>query len=103
MVRLARPSYESSTGWRWPILPRPSGEKRRAGATLEDGLKSLEIILAAEESRAGSPPSLPFNSPYSLRMRILLMIDWNRGRGGAEAHALRCVTLSEAAGDQVCL
>ena len=36
-------------------------------------------------------------------MRILLMIDWNRGRGGAEAHALAVRDGLRAAGDEVCL
>ncbi len=34
-------------------------------------------------------------------MRILLIIDWNRGRGGAEAHALRLRDGLKAAGDEV--
>ena len=34
-------------------------------------------------------------------MRILLMIDWNRGRGGAENHALALRAGLEAAGDEV--
>ncbi len=34
-------------------------------------------------------------------MRVLLMLDWNRGRGGAEAHALRLRDGLLAAGDDV--
>lgn len=34
-------------------------------------------------------------------MRVLLMLDWNRGRGGAEAHALRLREGLLAAGDEV--
>ena len=34
-------------------------------------------------------------------MRILLMLDWNRGRGGAEAYALTLRAGLEAAGDEV--
>jgi len=34
-------------------------------------------------------------------MRVLLMLEWNRGRGGAEAHALRLRDGLLAAGDEV--
>ncbi len=34
-------------------------------------------------------------------MRVLLMLDWNRGRGGAESHALRVREGLLAAGDEV--
>ena len=34
-------------------------------------------------------------------MRVLLMLDWNRGRGGAEAHALHLRDGLRAAGDDV--
>src|SRR5262245_25667635 len=34
-------------------------------------------------------------------MRILLIIDWNRGRGGAEAYALRLRDGLKAAGDEI--
>ena len=60
VARLARPSYESSyrTALADFVGVLHGGTPR--GASLEDGLRSLDIVLAAEESaRTSRPASLP--------------------------------------------
>jgi predicted dehydrogenase len=64
MVRLARPSYESSYRMALTDFARTIHGEAPRGATLEDGWRSLEIVLAAEEaSRQGHAVTM---SPVSL-------------------------------------
>jgi len=63
IMRLARPSYESSYRRALAGFAAAISGGTPDGAGLEDGLRSLEIVLAAEEaSRRGTPIALPFDS-----------------------------------------
>jgi myo-inositol 2-dehydrogenase/D-chiro-inositol 1-dehydrogenase len=60
IARLVRPSYEPSYRAALADFVRAIRGGPLRGAGLEDGVRSLEIVLAAEESaRAGRPVSLP--------------------------------------------
>jgi predicted dehydrogenase len=59
IVRLARPSYESSYRGALAAFAAAIAGGTAGGAGLDDGLRSLEIVLAAEEaSRRESPVTL---------------------------------------------
>ena len=63
MRRLASPSYESSYRSALADFLQAIGGGALQGAGLDDGLRSLEIVLAAEESSlTGRPVKLPFAS-----------------------------------------
>ena len=63
LVRLARPSYESSYRMALADFVRTIRGEAPRSATLEDGWKSLEIVLAAEAaSRQGHAITLPLDS-----------------------------------------
>jgi predicted dehydrogenase len=63
VMRLARPSYESSYRLALADFARAIQGGTLCGAGLDDGLRSLELVLAAEESsRARSPIATPLGS-----------------------------------------
>jgi predicted dehydrogenase len=63
LARLARPSYESSYRMALADFARTIQGETPRGAGLEDGLRSLEMVLAAEAaSRQGHAVTLPLDS-----------------------------------------
>ena len=63
LVRLVRPAYESSYRMALADFVRAIRGHTARGATLEDGWRSLEIVLAAEAaSRQGRAITLPLDS-----------------------------------------
>lgn len=59
MVRMARPSYEPSYRRALADFVRVIQGGRLQGASLEDGLRSLDMVLAAEESARTLRPASP--------------------------------------------
>ena len=84
MRRLVRPSYQPSFSRALGAFVDRINGRSVALPTVEDGVRSLAVVLAAEESAAAKGPRDGCLMPP---LRVLMITDWMPSHGGAEVYA----------------